>query len=137
MQKKQLLIIGIATVIIVVIIIILSLLKVKEDPVKQEGFTGDPGEEIPIDETLKLFDLTIKGSTNEVNTKIGDTDNFFKSLKEYMYKKGLVQGEEITLQQYSQEGGNLKLRFTMNDPEETRIIAIINSNNEYEFFYYK
>ncbi len=153
MNKKQKIMLILITGIIIIILIILSTIKI----FKKESRSSYSSNSINTKSTTNSnstveevnyashegsgdsssYKLNILGMTDEVKNNIQNIEELYTKIREYMFKRGLVEGNNLTLQQYQREGDKLKLRFTLDDSYESRVIAIIDSNNEYEFSFYQ
>lgn len=145
-KTSKIMAIVIPAIILIILILILTIKDIKKtDKTKASSYSS---ENITTEEKIEYvpqlgeesdssaYKLNILGITKEVQEKI-NAEELYTKIREYMYKTGLVEGDDLTLQQYEQDGSEMKLRFTLNDKNETRIIAITNGNGEYEIFYYR
>ena len=110
----------------------------KKETEKEEKYeTGDSGS-YDENSSLKLFDFEIKDIPDEINKRLENPNEFYLKVKSFAYKKGLVEGSQASVKRYEINDNVLKVRFNLNDPDETRIIAIVDLiNNKYDLYYYK
>ncbi len=89
-------------------------------------------------EQLNNFDFEIDDIPEEIKNYIKDKEEFNIKVKEYTYKKGLVDASHATFETYEmQEENKLLITFELDDEYKTKIFIRININNNSMQIYHK
>ena len=85
---------------------------------------------------LDNYEFKISGMDEELIKKIPNYDDFTLRLKEYTYKKGIIQGNNAQFVEYDENKMTniLSIVFNLNDKNKTKIVALIDlKTNTYNF----
>lgn len=90
------------------------------------------GAEFTIDE-LNNITIEITNLDNNIKNKI-NYNKFYTSMKEYIYKNGLIQASKAECIYSNQNDNKFTLQFRLNDNNKTILNVIINTDDyNYEF----
>ena len=91
------------------------------------------------DSQLNNFSFEIKGITDEDLKYINDVDNFNLTVKEYVYKHGLVDATigEVQKSEYQESTNRLGIILKLNNPNEDKLRVIVSSGNKIDISNYK
>ena len=88
---------------------------------------------------LNNFSFEIKGITDEDLKYINDVDNLNLTVKEYVYKHGLVDATigEVQKSEYQESTNRLGIILKLNNPNEDKLRVIVSSGNKIDISNYK
>ena len=88
---------------------------------------------------LNNFSFELKGLTDDNLKYINNIDNFNLSLKEYIYKHGLVDATigEVQKSEYQESTNRLGIIIKLNNPKEDKLRVIISSGDKIDISNYK
>ena len=88
---------------------------------------------------LNNFSFEIKGISDEDLKYINDVDNFNLTVKEYVYKHGLVDATigEVQKSEYQESTNRLGIILKLNNPNEDKLRVIVSSGNKIDISNYK
>lgn len=88
---------------------------------------------------LNNFSFEIKGITDEDLKYIKDVDNLNLTVKEYVYKHGLVDATigEVQKSEYQESTNRLGIILKLNNPNEDKLRVIVSSGNKIDISNYK
>ena len=134
-RKRILMLILIVVVVLAIVLIVLFTFQSRysEENIKIEDRyeAGQPYNR----NQLNNFEFEVGNMTEEVTNKIDNIDEFKIQMKEFIYKKGLVQANKAKyIQNKQDEEGNIIAIFKLNNTKETIIYANLKSKEgKYEF----
>ena len=141
-SKKIILIIAMVLIfILIVTLILLSQIKNIEDSSSEEENENttiavedrqEGGAEYDIS-ALKNVELEFYGLTEEIEGYIPDKTIFENKIKEFIYKKGLIDAKTATISEWNVIQNELILSVKLDNSKETILNVVINlDNNEYQ-----
>lgn len=81
--------------------------------------------------------IEITGISKELETKIPDTGELYLKIRDYMYENGLVQATKAEFEKSKISSDEIKMRFKINDDENTKLIVTFNLlTNQYNIYHY-
>lgn len=88
--------------------------------------------------TVDDFNFEVKGITPEISKYIENIEDFKKSIKEFVYKYGMVDATfaEVQKYEYQESTNRLGIIFKLNDPAGDKLRVIVDSNGEVSILYY-
>lgn len=88
---------------------------------------------------LNNFSFEIKGITDEDLKYINDVDNLNLTVKEYVYKHGLVDATigEVQKSEYQESTNRLGIILKLNNPNEDKLRVIVSSGDKIDISNYK
>lgn len=88
---------------------------------------------------LNNFSFEIKGITDEDLRYINDVDNLNLTVKEYVYKHGLVDATigEVQKAEYQESTDRLGIILKLNNPNEDKLRVIVSSGDKIDISNYK
>lgn len=88
---------------------------------------------------LNNFSFEIKGITDEDLKYINDVDNLNLTVKEYVYKHGLVDATigEVQKSEYQESTNRLGIILKLNNPNEDKLRIIVSSGDKIDISNYK
>lgn len=124
-----------AIIFILIVIIILGII-IKDHKSEEQQFQK---VDVKYNESqLSGFNLNIYKIDDKVTKKISNIDEILLKLKEYLYLKGIVNGDTLKFIQAKEDNNQINLKFEFNDDVRTKIIVDVNLNdNTYNFYDYK
>lgn len=124
-----------AIILILIVIIILGII-IKDHKSEEQQFQK---VDVKYNESqLSGFNLNIYKIDDKVTQKISNIDEILLKLKEYLYLKGIVNGDTLKFIQAKEDNNQINLKFEFNDDVRTKIIVDVNLNdNTYNFYDYK
>ena len=129
-NNKVLFMIFILVIVLIVLLVCLAIIKnlnKNEDIVNIEE-QNEGGIEYNQNQ-LDNFNINIIGITDEIKNSINNIDEMYLKIKEYMYLYGLVDGDELVLNNYNAENNIITLYFSINDSKNTNIKVMIDTIN--------
>lgn len=129
-KNKVLFMIFILVIVLIVLLVCLAIIKKlnkNEDIVNIEE-QNEGGIEYNQNQ-LENFNINIIGITDEIKNSINNIDEMYLKIKEYMYLYGLVDGDELVLNNYNAENDIITLYFSINDSKNTNIKVVIDTIN--------
>lgn len=101
--------------------------------------TEETGNAKYSDSQLNNFSFEIKGITDEDLKYINDVDNLNLTVKEYVYKHGLVDATigEVQKSEYQESTNRLGIILKLNNPNEDKLRVIVSSGNKIDISNYK
>lgn len=137
MDKKRLLIILLILLVLIIIICIVAKLNQVNSKKEEENLPveqREEGGEAYNDAQLNNFDITIEGMEKEIENEIKDMDDFELEFKKFIYLNGLVDADIATIESYEINENKLTINFQLNNSSQTKMIGIVDINEQkYEF----
>ena len=101
--------------------------------------TEETGNAKYSDSQLNNFSFEIKGISDEDLKYINDVDNLNLTVKEYVYKHGLVDATigEVQKSEYQESTNRLGIILKLNNPNEDKLRVIVSSGNKIDISNYK